>query len=312
MEQIINKEYTNSTLAQNKFKLEDILSSDKNSIQYFSDLRWNKIRRCPRCKQSMLYYLKLNRYHCKKCRYKFDDFTGTYFGKLKIKPSLRTHLLVLYVLEQPAKTCEQYGKCNKSTIERTFRLFRQSIYDKSLIDLQNLKLSGEIEIDEKLFDNRHKIDMFDWASLKQQIIIFGIYYKNEKIVTFPITDRKYDELVSQISPIKNDRDDWSLYYDDEQPVYAIINMKNNDQQMIGGNDYEEGIPINTIPQKNFNILIRIEEFWSEIKFWLHLYRGVPKQYFHLYLKEIEFRFNNRYKDMFHELSKLLVEPLPTI
>ena len=29
------------------------------------------------------------------------------------------------------------------------------------------------------------------------------------------------------------------------------------------------------------------------KTWMYHYRGVSKQYFHLYLKEIEFRFNNR-------------------
>jgi transposase len=36
----------------------------------------------------------------------------------------------------------------------------------------------------------------------------------------------------------------------------------------------------------------IEGFWSYAKIWLYHYRGVPKQYFHLYMKEIEFRFNN--------------------
>ena len=39
-----------------------------------------------------------------------------------------------------------------ATIERSFRIFRQSIYDESLQKLKELKkLSGEIEIDEVLF-----------------------------------------------------------------------------------------------------------------------------------------------------------------
>jgi transposase-like protein len=59
------------------------------------------------------------------------------------------------------------------------------------------------------------------------------------------------------------------------------------------------------------IYIGLEGFWSYVERWLYHYRGVPKQYFHLYLKEIEFRFNNRNKYMFQMLSKLLVEPLPT-
>ncbi len=38
----------------------------------------------------------------------------------------------------------------------------------------------------------------------------------------------------------------------------------------------------------------------------------PKQYFHVYLKEIEFRFNNREKDIFYELSKLMIKSAPTM
>lgn len=39
-----------------------------------------------------------------------------------------------------------------------------------------------------------------------------------------------------------------------------------------------------------------------MKKWLYLYRGVSKKYFHLYLKEIEFRFNSRENDIFYEFS----------
>jgi len=39
--------------------------------------------------------------------------------------------------------------------------------------------------------------------------------------------------------------------------------------------------------------------------WLYNHRGIHKQYFHLYLKEIEFRFNNRNKNLFPIISKLL-------
>ena len=54
----------------------------------------------------------------------------------------------------------------------------------------------------------------------------------------------------------------------------------------------------------------LEGFWSYAKTWLYHYRGVPKQYFHLYLKEIEFRFNNRHKNIFHMLTNILVKTVP--
>ena len=37
----------------------------------------------------------------------------------------------------------------------------------------------------------------------------------------------------------------------------------------------------------------IEGFWSYAKHWFYHYRGVPRKYFHLYLKEVEWRFNHR-------------------
>ena len=51
----------------------------------------------------------------------------------------------------------------------------------------------------------------------------------------------------------------------------------------------------------------MDGFWSYAKVWLYNYRVVPKQYFHLYLKEIEFRFNNRDKELFPILVDLLVK-----
>lgn len=58
----------------------DLASSDKKSSIYFRNLRWNGKRICPRCKYRLLYYLKSNRYGCKRCRYNFSEFTGTYLS----------------------------------------------------------------------------------------------------------------------------------------------------------------------------------------------------------------------------------------
>jgi len=49
----------------------------------------------------------------------------------------------------------------------------------------------------------------------------------------------------------------------------------------------------------------IEGFWFFAKHWLYNYRGVPKQYFHLHLKEVEWRFNHREEDLVKLLRQLL-------
>jgi hypothetical protein len=53
----------------------------------------------------------------------------------------------------PAYRIRWYISVSLATIERTLR---QSIYEESLQKLKELKLSGEIEIDEALFDGHGK------------------------------------------------------------------------------------------------------------------------------------------------------------
>ena len=75
-----------------------------------------------------------------------------------------------------------------ATIERTFRVFRQSIYNESLRKLKELKkLSGEIEIDEALFGG-HRKGKRGWGS-EGKSLVFGIYQRNGKVITFPVSDR---------------------------------------------------------------------------------------------------------------------------
>jgi transposase len=278
----------------------DLASSDKKSSIYFRNLRWNGKRICPRCRYRFLYYLKSNRYGCKRCRYNFSEFTGTYLGQTRTSLSNIIHLLYLFTLGVPAYRIRFYVSCDLSTIERTFRLFRQTIYDKSLQQLHELKLSGEIEIDEALFGGYRKGGKRGWGAIEHKNLVFGIYKRNGIVITFPVSDRKHETLIPLI---KQYTKKGSLYYSDDHTAYAMLNMIGKHQVVAHGRDeyVREDTHINGI-----------EGFWSYAKTWLYHYRGVPKQYFHVYLKEIEFRFNNREKDIFYELSKLMIKSAPTM
>jgi len=66
---------------------------------------------------------------------------------------------------------------------------------------------------------------------------------------------------------------------------------------------EKGLP------KGRNHLKGTEGFWSFAKHWLYQYRGLPKLYFHLYLKEIEWRFIHRNENLVVLLRKLLYQQI---
>lgn len=265
------------------------------SDMYFCHARWKGRRVCPRCEYRAL--LRINdRYACRRCKYKFNEFTGTYIGKLRIPTNVVAYLLHLFALGVPAYRTRFYVHISLATVERTFRIFRQAIYDSSLDELNQLKMSGRFEMDEALFGG-HRKGKRGWGA-EGKAMVFGIYKRNGRVVTFPVPDRKHDTLMPLI---ERHTKKGSLYYTDDYTAYASLRMRGRHQVIAHG--LEEYVRDDT----HIN---GIEGFWSYSKTWLYHYRGVPKQYFHMYLKEIEFRFNNRERDLFKLMSKMLVKMVP--
>jgi len=262
---------------------------------YFCHARWKGRRQCPRCGYLILYHLKDKRFGCRRCRYKFGELTGTYLGEFYFSLDTLAHPMYLFVLGVPAYRIRFYVPLSLTTIERTFRVFRQSIYNRSLLKLKELKkLSGELEIDEALFGG-HRKGKRGWGS-EGKNLVFGIYQRNGKVITFPVSDRKHDTLIPLI---KQHTKNGSLYYTDDHTASASLDRIGK-HQIVAEYVREDTSHINGI-----------EGFWSYAKTWLYHYIGVPKQCFHLYLKEIEFRFNHRNEDIFKILTKMMVESVPT-
>ena len=123
--------------------------------------------------------------------YKFGELTGTYIGEFNFSLDKLAHLMYLFALGVPAYRIRFYVPLSLTTMEKTFRIFRQSIYNESLLKLKELKkLSGELEIDEALFGG-HRKGKRGWGS-EGKNLVFGIYQRNGKVITFPVSDRKHD------------------------------------------------------------------------------------------------------------------------
>lgn len=275
----------------------ELASSVQKSEGYFRHARWRGKRVCPRCEYRYLYYFA-DRYCCRRCRYKFGEFTGTYLGKLKVPLNTTAHLLYLFALGVPAYRTRFYIPVSLRTIERTFRIFREVIYCSSLDELRELKLSGRLEMDEALFGG-HRHGKRGWGA-EGKTLVFGIYKRNGRVVTFPVPDRKYSTLMPLI---QKHTKKGSLYYTDDHTAYATLNLRGSHKVVAHGMEeyVREDAHINGI-----------EGFWSYAKVWLYHYRGVPKQYFHLYLKEIEFRFNNRESNLFKLMTEMVVKTVPNL
>lgn len=277
-----------------EFSPVELASSSKKSRVYFRHARWNGKRVCPKCGHRLLYYLTGDRYGCKRCRYNFGEFTGTYLGKLRVPIDVVSHLLYLFVLGVPAYRIRWHVPVSLATTERVFRIFRQAIYASLLCELQEIKLSGQIELDEALFGGRRKGGKRGWGA-EGKTLVFGIYRRNGRVITFPVSDRRKETLIPLI---RQHTRKGSLYYSDDHTAYATLNLIGKHQ--VIAHSREEYVREDT----HIN---GIEGFWSYAKTWMYHYRGVPEQYFHLYLKEIEFRFNYRNENLYPVLTKMLVK-----
>lgn len=141
-----------------------------------------------------------------------------------------------------------------------------------------------------MFGGKHK-GKRGWGS-EGKVIVFGIYQRNGKVLTFPISSRSSSVLLPLISSHTRPG---SLYYTDDWHAYASLSVRGNHVVV----SKEKGQP------KGRNHLNGIEGFWSYAKHWLYQYRGVPDIYFHLYLKEVEFRFNHRNENLVPLIMRLL-------
>lgn len=180
-------------------------------------------------------------------------------------------------------------KADLRSIEKFFRLAREAIFASSQIEME--RLSGALEMDETVFGGHKKGGKRGWMAEGKQIV-FGIYKRNGKVVVFPVPNREKPTLLQLI---EEHTKFGSLYLTDEYKAYVILRYRGKHIEIHKENGVSTG-------KENIN---GIEGFWSYAKNWLYQYRGVPKKNFPLYLKEIEFRFNNRDQDLFPVLIDLM-------
>ena len=274
-----------------------LLNSSTKSKAYFRALRWQGKRHCPRCKYTRkIYQLSDGRFQCPRCSFKFSEFTRTYLEHLQIPLNELSHVLYLFVLGVPSYRCRGYLPVSLKTAQRIYTLFRKAMYDSAMEELQKMILAGEVEMDETMYGG-HRKGKRGWGAAGKHIV-FGLYQRNGQVITFPVPDRTTDTLIPLVFQHTKPG---SLYYSDDWHAYTWLSIK-GDHVVV---KKVRGAP----KAKGRSHLNGIEGFWSFSKNWLYQYRGIPRHHFHLYLKETEFRFNNRDEDLFLLLSQLLTNNL---
>lgn len=242
---------------------------------------------CPWCHGHTFWRLADGRRRCRKCRRTF-----TRLSQFRKANRSLPKLVEYFSLGVPGYRLRFVIPLSQTSVQRVFRFFRELIFDETMEELQQLMLSGHIEMDEALFGGRRQ-GKRGWGAAGKHMV-FGIYQRNGMVRTFPVSSREAPTLLPLIEGATKPG---SLYYTDDWRAYASLAMR-GDHVVVRK---EKGQP------KGKEHANGIEGFWSYAKTWLYPYRGVPRRYFPLYLKEIEWRFNHRNENLIPLLHHLVKE-----
>ena len=195
--------------------------------------------------------------------------------KSRLSNYKQKRLIELFVAGTTARTAASLVGVNKTTASYYFHRLRQLIHDH---DIDPGVFAGEIEVDESYFGGRRKGKRGRGAAGK--VPVFGLLKRNGKVYAAMIPNASTTTLMPIIrEKVKPD----SIVYSDCWRGYNALDVSEFKHYRINHSK---------LFADKKNHINGIENFWNQAKRHLRKFNGVPKEHFHLFLKECEWRFNN--------------------
>lgn len=200
-------------------------------------------------------------------------------------------ILQCFANELTATQTSKQMSLNRHTIDRYYQIFREQIanYQEKNIN----KMSGEIEIDESYFGSRHK-GYRRGRSVERKIPVVGILKRNGKVYAQIIPNASRKSLLPIIGDLV-EKSKSNVYTDKWRSYDGLVFSGYKHHRINHSKEFA----------KNHNRINGIESFWSYVKRKMRKHNGIPRNKFYYYLKESEFRFNNRDNDILKVLTKII-------
>ena len=157
-------------------------------------------------------------------------------------------------------------------------------------------MDGEIELDEAYFGGRRKGNRGRGTAGK--VPVFGILERDGLVHVTVVPDVTAATLLTLT--VKKVRRGSVVYTDKFRSYDSLMFCGYRHLKVDHGKYFSSGkVYINGL-----------EGFWSWAKERFIKHHGVSKKYFPLYLKELEFRYNNRTNDIFDQVANYLCDLVP--
>jgi len=196
--------------------------------------------------------------------------------RCRLSKKTQNRLLEFFILEVTARSAADILGIQPNSAALFYRKIRQVIAYHLAQEAAEV-FNGEVEIDESYFGGVRKGKRGRGAAGK--VVVFGMLKRHGKVFTVVVENTKTKTLMNEIArKIKPD----SVVYTDAYHSYDALDVSEFHHYRINHSDI-------FVDEKNH--INGIENFWNQAKRVLRKYNGIDKKYFHLFLKECEFRFN---------------------
>ena len=196
----------------------------------------------------------------------------------RLRASIQIELIKYFCAGVTARSAAQLTGINRNSAILFFHKLREVIFEQLALEAPEL-LGGEIEVDESYFGGMRKGKRGRGAAGK--VPVFGLLKRNGRVYVAIIPNVSSATLF----PIIRDkiRPD-SIVYTDSFRSYDALDVSEFHHVRINHSE---------LFADQTNHINGIENFWNQAKRHLRSFNGIPSQHFHLFIKECEWRFNNR-------------------
>ena len=213
-----------------------------------------------------------------------------YIKRAKISEYTFRKVVRYFVYDLDITKISEILSLNRVTLNGIIQKIRHRLYELSVNS--NPFFIGEIEVDESYFGAR-RVRGKRGRGASGKITVFGLLERKGKVYTQIVDDVSARTLLGIIrGKVKRESeihsDYWSAYSGLVDLGYKKhYRVKHSANQFANGKAHINGI----------------ESFWSYAKRRMNKFNGIKDRYFDLHLKETEYRFNNRNKDLYKILLK---------
>jgi transposase len=196
------------------------------------------------------------------------------YRKSRLSRGKQLRLIEHFVPGTTARTTAELVGVNPKTAAYYFHHLREIIEQASE---DATPLSGEIEVDESYFGGSRKGKRGHGAAGKTPV--FGLLKRGGKVYASVIPDVK-SRTLKPILERKIVPD--SIVYSDTLSSYNVLDISGFHHLRVNHSKRFS---------ENKSHINGIENFWNQAKRHLRRFNGIPKQHFHLFLRECEWTFN---------------------